>query len=97
MAISNFLQSLSTDTKPESTTGATGASTRKTRSVSKLWMLLDAITVLGAAVIATLAEANTGPIDGDTVGTAVRVHRGACTYEPPTTSLFPDTTQWLLA
>src|SRR6266568_4720755 len=64
MAISNFLQSLSTDTKPESTTGATGASTRKTRSVSKLWMLLDAITVLGAAVIATLAEANTSPIAG---------------------------------
>src|ERR1035437_3796129 len=34
------------------------------RGTSKLWMVLDAITILGAAVLATLYELHTGPVTG---------------------------------
>jgi len=45
--------------------GEAGASsTRRERSTVVLWMLLDGLTVLGAAVLATLYELHTGPVDG---------------------------------
>jgi exopolysaccharide biosynthesis polyprenyl glycosylphosphotransferase len=40
------------------------SSARNSRGTSRLWMFLDAITVLGSAVLATLYEFHTGPLAG---------------------------------
>jgi exopolysaccharide biosynthesis polyprenyl glycosylphosphotransferase len=37
---------------------------RSSRGAAKLWMILDVITVLGAAILATMYEFHTGPMDG---------------------------------
>jgi exopolysaccharide biosynthesis polyprenyl glycosylphosphotransferase len=41
-----------------------GESARGARGTAKLWMVLDAISILGAASLATLYELHTGPVDG---------------------------------
>jgi len=44
--------------------GSAAESTRGSRGTTKLWMVLDAITILGAAGLATLYEMHTGPLAG---------------------------------
>jgi len=48
----------------ESSEGTAGDSTRRSRGMAKLWMVLDGLTVLGAVVLATLYELDTGPLAG---------------------------------
>src|SRR5664279_4121969 len=66
MASSEFWQRVSASvTSPEWVGGATGNSTRSTTTSSSThWMWLDAFTVLGAAVVATLWEIHAYPLDG---------------------------------
>ena len=66
MASSEFWQRVSASvTSPEWVGGATGGSTRSTTTSSSThWMWLDAFTVLGAAVVATLWEIHAYPLDG---------------------------------
>jgi len=66
MATSDFWQrvSASVSTSPEWAGGATGERIRESRGTTKLWMVLDAITILGSAVLATLYERHTGPLAG---------------------------------
>ena len=45
-------------------TSLAGASPRGTRGTARLWMALDIISVVGAAIIATLYELHTGPVAG---------------------------------
>jgi len=51
-------------TSPESAPSVNACSKRKERSAVKLWMILDGITVLGAATMATLFDLHTGPVTG---------------------------------
>ncbi len=44
--------------------GLAGETTRTTRGTSKIWMLLDAVTIFGAAMLATMYELHTGPVEG---------------------------------
>src|SRR5260370_32007051 len=63
MATSEFWQRVSSSvSSPEWAGGASGSSARDSRGTSKLWMWLDAITVVGAVVLATLYEFHASPI-----------------------------------
>jgi exopolysaccharide biosynthesis polyprenyl glycosylphosphotransferase len=66
MATSEFWQRVSETVSPtpENSEGPAGDSTRKSRGMAKLWMVLDALTVLVAAVVATVWELHTGPWAG---------------------------------
>jgi len=66
MATSEFWQrvSASVSSAPEWVGGAAANTTRSARGTAKLWMVLDGITILGSAVLATLYEYQTGPVDG---------------------------------
>ena len=66
MATSEFWQrvSASVSSSPEWAGGAVASPVRSSRGAAKLWMILDGITVLGAAILATLYEFHTGPMDG---------------------------------
>ena len=66
MATSEFWQrvSASVSSSPGWAVGAGAHSTRNSRGTTKLWMVLDGITVLGSAVIATLYEFHLGPLRG---------------------------------
>ena len=44
--------------------GLTADSARTPRRTSKIWMVLDVVTIVGAAVVATMYEMHTGPLDG---------------------------------
>lgn len=64
MATSDFWQRVSASvSSPEWVGGATGNSTRNAPGASRLWMILDGLTVLGAAGIATLYEMQTDLVD----------------------------------
>ena len=63
MATSEFWQRVSTSvSSPERARGSSGVSSRNARRISKLWMLLDAATVVAAALLATLYELKLSPI-----------------------------------
>ncbi len=66
MASSDFWQRLSASiaTSPEWEPGLGGGALRGSRGAIKLWMVLDAITILGAAILATLYERHAGPLAG---------------------------------
>jgi exopolysaccharide biosynthesis polyprenyl glycosylphosphotransferase len=66
MATSDFWQRLSASVaiSPEREPGSAGATTRGSRGAVKLWMALDAFTILGAAILATLYERHTGLVAG---------------------------------
>ncbi|MGD0903170.1 MAG: sugar transferase [Terracidiphilus sp.] len=66
MATSDFWQGVSAavSSSPEWAGGAAGSSRHSSRAASKLWMTLDGITVLGAAVLATLYEFRASPVAG---------------------------------
>ena len=44
--------------------GLTADSARTPRRTSKIWMVLDVVTIVGAAVVSTMYEMHTGPLDG---------------------------------
>ncbi len=64
MATSEFWQrvSASVTTSPEWVQGTTASSTRHSRGTAKLWMALDGITVLGAAVLARSTNCIPAPL-----------------------------------
>ena len=63
MATSEFWQRVSASvSSPEWVRGAAGPSSRGSRGTSKFWMLLDAVTVIGAALLATVYEFKLSPI-----------------------------------
>jgi len=64
MATSDFWQriSASVTSSPEWAGEAAGGSTRSSQGKAKIWMLLDVLTVLAAAAIATIYERHTGPV-----------------------------------
>src|ERR1039457_5449980 len=66
MATSEFWQrvSASVSSSPEWAGGAVGEPSRVSRGKVKLWMVLDGVTILGAALLATLYELHTGPVAG---------------------------------
>jgi exopolysaccharide biosynthesis polyprenyl glycosylphosphotransferase len=66
MATSEFWQrvSASVSASPEAAGGAAAQSTRNSKGATKLWMFADAVTVLVAAVLATLYKFHTGPVAG---------------------------------
>ena len=66
MASSDFWQRLSTSLagSAEWEAGAVGGSSRTGRGTAKVWMALDALTVLGASIVSTLYRAHTDPING---------------------------------
>ena len=66
MASSDFWQRLSASmaASPDWETGVAGGGTRGSRGTIKLWMLLDALTILAAAMVATLSERHTSPLAG---------------------------------
>jgi hypothetical protein len=66
MATSEFWQrvSASVSSAPEWADGSQSATSRNSRGTVKLWMVLDALTILGSAVLATLYEFRTGPVVG---------------------------------
>ncbi len=66
MATSEFWQrvSASVSSSAEWAGGAVTNSARSSRGATKLWMIADGVTVLAAAVIATLYEFHTGPLAG---------------------------------
>jgi exopolysaccharide biosynthesis polyprenyl glycosylphosphotransferase len=67
MATSGFWQRLAASTSREWAEGPNAAAVpgfRGLRGKATLWMVLDALTVLGAAVLATLYEQHTGPVAG---------------------------------
>jgi exopolysaccharide biosynthesis polyprenyl glycosylphosphotransferase len=66
MATSEFWQrvSASVSSSPEWSEGTAGNSSRNSQGAQKLWMVLDGITVLAAAALATLYEFHTGPVTG---------------------------------
>jgi exopolysaccharide biosynthesis polyprenyl glycosylphosphotransferase len=51
-------------TSPDWEAGPAVDSARGSRGAVKLWMFLDALTILGAAILATLYEQHTGPVAG---------------------------------
>ncbi len=65
MATSEFWQRVSTSvTSAPEWAGPTAKSTRNARGTIKLWMVVDGITILGAATLATLYKFHTGPVAG---------------------------------
>jgi exopolysaccharide biosynthesis polyprenyl glycosylphosphotransferase len=63
MATSEFWQRVSASvSSPEWARGAIGKSSRVVRGTSKLWMLLDAVTVFAAALLASLYEFRLSPV-----------------------------------
>src|SRR5271170_133961 len=67
MATSGFWQRLSATASREWAEGPDSVSVRGFRGLrgkATLWMFLDALTVLGAAVLATLYERHTTPVIG---------------------------------
>jgi len=66
MASSDFWQRLSASIaiSPDWEPGLALDAARGSRGTVKLWMVLDAITILGAAILATLREQHTGPVAG---------------------------------
>ena len=66
MATSEFWQrvSASVSSSPEWAEGAGGGTSRSSRGAAKGWMILDAVTIFGASVLATLYELRTGPVNG---------------------------------
>jgi len=66
MATSEFWQRISSSvsSSPDWAGGAVASSTRSSRGTPKLWMILDVLTVLGDAILATLYKFQTGPMDG---------------------------------
>ena len=66
MATSEFWQrvSASVSSSPEWVGGSAGDAVRSSRGTASLWMALDALTILGSAVLATLYQRHTGPVAG---------------------------------
>ncbi|MGD0730380.1 MAG: sugar transferase [Terracidiphilus sp.] len=66
MATSEFWQRVSDSlsSSHEVAGGSTENSTRNSQGATKLWMILDGVTVLGAAILATLYAFRTGPVAG---------------------------------
>ena len=66
MASSDFWQRLSTSLtfRSDWESGLEQAPSRGSRGASKLWMTLDAVTVLAAATVVTLYEFHTTPVNG---------------------------------
>ncbi len=66
MATSDFWQRLSSSVSSptEWAEGHDAGSTRGSRGKAKLWMVLDVLTILGSAVLATLWQMHTGPVAG---------------------------------
>ena len=66
MATSEFWQRLSASmaSSHEWEGGLAGESVRGARGTSKLWMILDATSIFGAAILATLYKLHTGPLEG---------------------------------
>jgi exopolysaccharide biosynthesis polyprenyl glycosylphosphotransferase len=65
MATSEFWQRVSASVSSPEWAGGTGAeSPRDSRGAAKLWMVLDAFTVLASATVATLYTLHTGPVAG---------------------------------
>jgi exopolysaccharide biosynthesis polyprenyl glycosylphosphotransferase len=66
MATSEFWQrvSFAVSSSQEWSGGPRASTTRRDRETVKLWMILDGVTVLGAAILATLYEFHTGPVAG---------------------------------
>ena len=66
MATSDFWERVSSSVSSPSewVDGMAGDSVRGSWGTSKVWMVLDGITILGAAVLATLYELHTGPLAG---------------------------------
>jgi exopolysaccharide biosynthesis polyprenyl glycosylphosphotransferase len=66
MATSEFWQGVSASaaSSTEWAGGAAANSARGSRGAPRLWMFLDGITVLGAAIAATLYKVHTGPVAG---------------------------------
>ena len=67
MATSEFWQRVSAAPAPspqEWNDGATASHQRTARGSAGMWMLLDAFTVFGAALVAAIIELHTGPIAG---------------------------------
>jgi exopolysaccharide biosynthesis polyprenyl glycosylphosphotransferase len=65
MATSDFWQKVSSSvTSPEWSAGATAPGNRSEGRTSRLWMVLDVVTVLAAATVATLFYFGVGPVVG---------------------------------
>jgi exopolysaccharide biosynthesis polyprenyl glycosylphosphotransferase len=66
MATSEFWQRISesVSSSPDWVGGETDVTVRESRVTARLWMILDAVTILGAAVLATLLELHKGPLAG---------------------------------
>lgn len=65
MATSDFWQKISeASSSPEWATGVSTASSHPAGGTSRLWIFMDAVTVLLAATVATLASFKVGPVDG---------------------------------
>ena len=65
MATSDFWQKFSaTVSSPEWTAGAPAPGSRPSAGTSRVWMLLDALTVVVAATVATLVCFKIGPVAG---------------------------------
>jgi exopolysaccharide biosynthesis polyprenyl glycosylphosphotransferase len=66
MASSDFWQRLSASmtASPEWEGALAGNPPRGPRAAGRLWMVLDGVTILGAAILATLHERHTGPVAG---------------------------------
>ena len=65
MATSDFWQKVSSSvSSPEWSAGVTAAGQRSTVRTSRLWMILDVLTVLAAATLATLFYFGIGPVAG---------------------------------
>src|SRR5579863_10366414 len=62
MATSEFWQRVSASVSSSEWARANGKLSRGSRGMSKFWMLLDALTVFGAALLATLYEFKLSPI-----------------------------------
>ncbi len=66
MATSEFWQrvSASVSSSTEWAGGSAGSAASNSRGTVKLWMVLDALTILVSAVLSTLYELHTGPVEG---------------------------------
>ena len=85
MATSEFRHrvSFAATSSPELNGEAAANSTRRERSTVKLWMVLDGVTVFGAAVLATLYELHTGPVAGAIGFWHGTLFSGRSTSHPP--------------
>jgi len=66
MATSDFWErvSASVTSSPDSSGGTSTQPARMSRGTAKLWMVLDGVTIFGAAALATLYKMHTGPLAG---------------------------------